>query len=223
MSTPRYAAPMTLLALSAMSALATAQTAQQSTSLVISGITGQIPILQLQGRSYVDVESLARLTSGSLSFKGNQMTLTLNSSKAAAAAPAAPATDKLSREFVTAGIEEMASIREWRAAIIQAVQNNYPVVDPWVGNYRRTADKNLALAMAAIKTNADRNAFALLKNEFTNMQTNSDKYLQMKSNNQYTPPNSFDNDALDQKVLACSRALAAMAASGTFQDDYSCH
>jgi hypothetical protein len=226
MPTKRCTAPLTVLALLAMPALTMAQTAQQSTTLAVSGLTGQIPVIQVQGRSYVDVESLTRLTSGSLSFHGNQMTLTLNLPKPPAANASAvvpPAPDKFSREFLAAGIEEMASIREWRAALMRAVQSNYPVVDSWVGDFRRAADKQLALAMAAIKTDADRNAFALLKNEFNNMQTNSQKYLQMKSNNQYIPTDSFDNDTLDQQILTCSRALAGMAAAGTFQDDFSCH
>ena len=226
MSTKRCASFLTILALFAIPGWAIAQTAQQSTTLAIAGVSGQIPITQVQGRSYVDVESLARLTSSSLSFNGNQMTLTLNPPKTPAAnatSSAPPAPDKFSREFLTAGIEEMSSIREWRAAIMHAVQNNYPVAEPWVGNYQRAAAEKLALAMAAIRTNADRNGFALLKNEFNNMQTNSQRYLQKHNNNEYTPTDSFDNDTMDQKIMACSHALSAMAAAGTFQDDFNCH
>ena len=45
----------------------------------------------------------------------------------------------------------------------------------------------------------------------------------MKKNMNYISPDSFDNNPLDQKILTCSRALAAMAASGQVQDEISCH
>jgi hypothetical protein len=41
-----------------------------------------------------------------------------------------------SKDFVTAVIEEMALIREWRVALDNAVQHNYPVSEDWIGNYR---------------------------------------------------------------------------------------
>lgn len=46
----------------------------------MNGQPGRAPVIQLHGRSYVDVEALARLTNGSLSFKGDQITLTLPAS-----------------------------------------------------------------------------------------------------------------------------------------------
>src|SRR5208282_2363108 len=60
------------------------QTAKQSVVFVVSGQPGQAAILQLNGRSYVDIEALARLTGGSLSFQGNQTTLKLPASSASA-------------------------------------------------------------------------------------------------------------------------------------------
>ena len=55
------------------------------------------------------------------------------------------------------------------------------------------------------------------------MQQMSDQFLTMRKNMNYISPDSFDNNPLDQKILSCSRALAAMAASGQVQDDISCH
>ncbi len=55
----------------------TAQAPQQTGTLAIAGHSGQIPLIQINGKSYVDVESLARLTQGSLSFQSNQITLAL--------------------------------------------------------------------------------------------------------------------------------------------------
>ena len=43
---------------------------------MIAGQPGQIPIVQMNGKSYVDIDALARLTNSSVSIKGNQVILT---------------------------------------------------------------------------------------------------------------------------------------------------
>src|ERR1700722_5446184 len=53
------------------------QADQQSGSFILSGHSGQAPLTQISGRSYVAVDALARLMSGSLSYQGSQITLTL--------------------------------------------------------------------------------------------------------------------------------------------------
>ena len=53
------------------------QTDQQSGSFILSGHPGQAPLIQLNGRPYVAVDALAQLMSGSLSYQGTQITLTL--------------------------------------------------------------------------------------------------------------------------------------------------
>src|ERR1035437_4809965 len=50
--------------------------AQQNLTLIVSGQPGQAPIVQMNGKSYVDIDALALLTKSSLSFKGNQVILT---------------------------------------------------------------------------------------------------------------------------------------------------
>ena len=58
---------------------------------------------------------------------------------------------------------------------MNAIQNNYPVTDSWVGKLRRSADGKLQLAIAAATTEPDQKALELLRNEFTNMQQMSDQ------------------------------------------------
>ena len=58
------------------------QGVEESRSLVINGQAGQAPVVRMQGKSYVELEALARLTHGSLSFNGSQVTLTLAGSGA---------------------------------------------------------------------------------------------------------------------------------------------
>jgi hypothetical protein len=92
--------------------LARAQAVEQSRTLIVNGQSGQVKIMELDGRSYVDLEALARIANGTLGFSGNQITLTLPSSAAgteSAAAPSRPpANSGFSKEFLRASIEEMA-------------------------------------------------------------------------------------------------------------------
>jgi hypothetical protein len=220
-------AGLTLLAFLAVPAPTLSQVVQQNGTLIVSGQPGQVPVFQINGRSYVDVEALARLTNSSLGFKGNQVTLTLpgSAASAAAAAPAAsqPASPGFSKDFLKAGIEEMSVIREWRGALVNAVQNGYPVTDEFVAGYRGQAATNLRFASVAVSTDSDRDAFLLLSNEFDNMQKLSNKVLAARKNMNYISPDALKDDPLDQKILNCARSLASMAASGQFQDDGSCH
>jgi hypothetical protein len=216
----------TLAALLMAPVFGMSQSQSQSVTLKVNGSSGEARAILINGKSYVDIESLARITNGTLSFHGNQMVLTLPTASAAATA-ASPATQpvkpEFSKEFLRAAIEEMSVIREWRSAIVNAVQNNQPVSDDWVSGYRRTAESKLSLVSVAVNTDSDRKALPLLQIEFNNMKTLSDKYLALHNSASYTPPDSFDNDTLDQRVLSCSRALAAMAASGQFEENSPCY
>src|SRR5271166_355458 len=62
---------LALVLLSSLSAFA-----QQNLTLVVTGQSGQIPIVQMNGKSYVDIDALAGLTNSSVSIKGNQVILT---------------------------------------------------------------------------------------------------------------------------------------------------
>ena len=215
-----------LLALLAMAGLGLSQAVQQSGVLIVSGQPGQARVVQINGKSYVDIEALARITNGSLSFGGNQITLTLPSSAAIAATPASAsqsANSGFSKDFMRAGIEAGSTIREWRTALSSAVQNGYPVTADFVAGYRSQAATNLRLASVAASTDSDRNAFQLLSNEFDNMQKLSNKILAARQDMSYISADALKDDPLNQQILNCARSLAAMAASGQFQDDGSCH
>ena len=184
--------------------VAGAQTPQQAGTLTIAGQPDQAALVQINGKSYVDVESLARITHGSMRFQGTQTILTLPgaASAATAQAPAKPSKPpQLSGGFLSAEIEALTQIREWRASLVNAIQNNYPVTDSWVGKLRRSADGKLQLAVAAATTEPDQKALELLRNEFTNMQQMSDGFVAMQTKANYISPDSFDNNALDQKIL----------------------
>jgi len=206
------------------------QATQQSGTLFVSGRPGQAAVIQAGGRSFVDVEALARIVNGTLSFSGNQIVLTLPGAGAAggmlsqpAIQPAAPPPQGFSRDFVRAGIEAGAEIREWRSALETAVQYGFPPGDTWINRYSGAAATAVSLASAAISTDDDRKAFQLLSNAFNNMQTLSNKMLSARKNMNYIAPDALQNDPLDQKILACGQALHAMAATGRYQDASACN
>ena len=215
------------VAFAAASGRAWSQAVQQDRIFVVSGLPGQAQILQRNGRSYLDIEALARLMNGSLAFEGNVVTLTLPAASASAQVSLAPASQptssEFSKDFLKAGIEEMSIIREWRSALMNAVQNGYPVTDAFVSGYQGQATTSLRLASVAASTDSDRSAFQLLSNELDNMQKLSTKILAARKNMNYISRGALKGDPLDAQILSCARSLAAMAASGQFQDDGTCN
>ena len=47
----------------------------------------------------------------------------------------------------------------------------------------------------------------------------SDQFLALHAKASNIPPDTFDNNPADQKILSCARALAGMAATKEFQDE----
>ena len=113
-------------------------------------------------------------------------------------------------------------IREWRIAIVSAVQTNVPLSVEWASAQHRQADKNLALASAAISTDDDRNAYPLLSAEFNNMQKLTDLYLAMRTQSMAMSPDKFDNAPLEEQILNCARGFVSMTESHEFQDLPAC-
>ena len=191
---------------------------QQKMTLTVEGQNGHAPVIQSDGRAWVDIDALARLTNSSLSYSGNQIVLTLHMLP-----PSPPENQGLSKDFLNAGIEAMSEIREWRSALQSAIRYGFPPNDDWVTRYRDAAMKSVRLASVAASTDSDRKTSQLISNELDNMQKLSDKMLSARKNMTYIPPDALANDPLDMKIIRCAHSLAAIAASGQFQDDGSCH
>jgi hypothetical protein len=195
---------------------------QQTGALVVRGYAGQAPVVNIQGRAFVDVEALAQITNGSVGLNNGRIELTL---------PHPPDTEGaqpagFSRPFMSASIEAIACMREWGSTLVVAIQNSYPV-----GNampvYRGRALDRLRAAEASIATDSDRSGFDLLRNEFTKVQAWSDKLVNaqktMSAGNLATSEDALKQDPLFQGIVQCGQFLGQMLAGGTFQDDSSCH
>jgi hypothetical protein len=194
--------------------------AQQSTEFVIKGKDGSAKVAQVEGSNYVEIDGLARLTNGTISFQDNQIVLTL-SSAGASTKPSAPPTG-FSKQFLTAGIETMARIREWHSALKTAIERGVPLTTGWLNNYQAQSQESLTLASAAISTDSDNSAYPLLVNVFSNMKVLTDKYVQQNQSQDYISPDSLQSDPLEQQIVACGHSLAAMAAAKEFISGGSC-
>ena len=203
--------------------LALTLAAQQTSSLVVNGQQGTAQVIQVQGRNYVEVEGLARITNGSIAFNGNQIVLTLPGLGGDASPDSAPPpATGFSKEFMNAGIEAMAQVREWHTALKTSIERGLPITPDWLNSYGAQAQQALRVASVAVNTDADKSAFPFLQNEFNRMKKLSDKYVQMTISMNYIAPTSLQSDPLDQNIIACARSLSAMASAKQFIDDGSC-
>ena len=185
-------------------------------------------VVQIGGRSYVDLDTVAKITNGSVTVEPNRVLLTFaatgTSPDADAAAP--PPQTGLSKEFARLAIADLAEMREWRGAIGTIYTYGLPVVGTWPQDYWNRANANLMQAAVAATTATDQDALQLLRNEFTNLaQWASDMVATRQALNatKSVNPNAMQNDATLSKISACSRFLNSMLVSGTFADDPSCH
>jgi len=207
----------------AMNVSAKAMSQEQLQTLMVSGHVGSVRVTQVNGRSYVEVEALARVVNGTLSFSGNQITLTLPAASGNAAAASPETNTGFSKGFLRAAIEAMSTMREWHSVLASAIENQYPFTLDGLASYEAPARKNLRLAQLAATTEADQNAQPLMASAYQKMKQLSDKYAAERAKANGIAPDALKNDSLDQSLIACGKSLAAMAASGQFVDDGACH
>ena len=196
---------VTLLFFCGLSIFVMVRAAPQNRTLVLTGHPGELPVLETGGRSYVDIEALTRLANGTLSFRGNQIVLTLPTGGASAP----PTNPEILLRLCAKGS--------------YAIRQGHPVTEDWVGTFRAQAQQNLRLVSLAASTDSDRNALQLLNNEFNNMKKLSDRFVEATKSRTYVSPNALESDPLGQKILNCAHSLAAMASNNQFVDDGSCH
>jgi hypothetical protein len=202
--------------------LALSQATRENLTLIVSGRPGLARVVQMNGRSFVEIQSLARIVNGSLRFNENQIILTLPASTTSA-----PLTQSekpaFSKDFLRAGIEEMAAIREWRSVVASTVQHEYPVGEEGFSDYRAQAAKNLTLASVAASTDYDRGALKLLNYEFADMERLSNNILAIREARDYLSPDALNDDPLNRRIITCAYSLTSMVASQRLEDDGTCY
>jgi hypothetical protein len=180
--------------------------------------------VQFEGRSYVDIETLAQGTNGSVTFEPNQIVLTIPGSTPPSAAPE-PA-EGLSKEFQRIAVSTLAEMREWRGAIGTVITSGMPVVGKWPQDYRDRVEEDLMQATLAASSNPDRQALQLLRNESAQLSEWADNVVtERRALNaaRTIDPNSLQNDQLLAKISKCGQFLSSMIVSSIFSDNLSCH
>jgi len=221
-----------LLSILLSSGVILAQVNLQNRRLVVNGNTGDATVVEINSRTYIDLETLVRIANGSLGFQGRQITLVLPGPEAStgAASPEpqqSASPNRFSQTFMIAGIETIAQMREWASTIANAIEHGYGVTDSWAADYRGRAGDSLHRASASASTDAGRNAAQLLAAEFQNVETWSDELVEAKKNMdtaKYSMSSgALRNEPLSQKIITCGHFLATMLGSAEFKDDPSCH
>jgi hypothetical protein len=186
-------------------------------------------VVQVSGRSYVDLETVVQFTNASVMIEPNRVLLTFQAptpSRAAAPPPQPPPpAPGLSRDFARLAIAELAEMREWRGAVGTILAYGVPVVGTWPQDYRDRALADLNQVSVTATTDADHDAMQLLQNEFTNLGNWADNVVATRNSLDATKtvnPDVMQNDQALAKISACGRFLSSMLVSGSFADDPSC-
>jgi hypothetical protein len=191
--------------------------------LIVNGKTASTTVLQLDGHSYVDIETLAQITSGSVKVEPDRIVLTIpNSSSDSGGSQADPG---LSKVFASAAIETLAELKEWRGALGTLVTYGLAVDGNYVQIYQQRVEASLTQASVAASTDSDRNALQLLTTQFANLaKWESVVIAERQDHNgaRTVAANSLQNDPVLMKFSSCSRFLSAMLGSGVFAGNSGC-
>jgi hypothetical protein len=204
-------------------------------TLVVNGKTATSPVRLIDGRSYVDIETLAEVTNGTFAVEAHRILLTIPSAASAerAATNAVPVNaaavqnqQVITRDFAAASIAELAEMREYRGTIRAMITYGLAVSDAWAQQYQEQVLVGLRQAEVAAATDADRNALQLLHNEVDKLNTwASGVYAARQALNgaSTVDPNALQNDQALAKIRSCGQFLNSMIVSRTFADDPICH
>jgi hypothetical protein len=216
--------PALVLALSGM--LFAQSTANKT--LVVNGKTAGAGVRQINGRLYIDLETLAQATNAIFTVEPRRVVLTIPPADAGAVAgnDSTQNSQKLSRDFSSAAISALAAMREWRVAVRAMVLYGLAVSETWVQAYHQQTLDALEQAGVAASTDADKDALQLLRSEADMMtswanQVEADR--QQLNGAKVVDPNALKDDPTLAKIQKCSQFLNSMVLSGTFNDDSSCH
>jgi hypothetical protein len=203
-----------------------AQLRQESRTVLVRGYPGEATTVTVNGRSFVHLQQLAKITGSSVAFEADRIILTLPvTDSGAPSATSQTAASGFSPSFMQAGIEALASMREWGSTLVITIRNGFPLGTA-INPYRARAAEKVYLAAAAASTDNDRSGLELLRKELSNVQAWSDKLVNarnsMSAANLTMSENAMQEDPMFQSALLCGQYLAQMFASGSYQDAGAC-
>jgi hypothetical protein len=169
-------------------------TPTKSKILVVNGKNAGPVVRHIDGRSYVDIETLAQVTNGVVTIERHRIVLTIPASDSGSTASAAPASappadaapvatapadasaaparaapaqppQGLSRDFASAAIAALAEMREMRGAVRAMITYGLAVSDTWAQDDQGRVMTGIRQAEVAATTEDDLHALQLLENE----------------------------------------------------------
>jgi hypothetical protein len=218
------------LALVALTGPAVSQSSHKLRSIEINGHSGEATVYYIDGKSFVELESLVRIGNGFISFRNDQIVLTLP--------PASDSADHqgletgksdagMSSEFMKTAVQDVAIIKEWTSVMAYAVQRGTPGDGARLQVFRDRAAEGLRLAKVSVNSDSDHNAHILLANLFDAVSGWTDKLVRERSSmdtGKYSmTENALSKDESYRKISTCTTFLGNMLPGGHFQDDGSCH
>jgi hypothetical protein len=207
---------------------AVSQSGHKTQTLLINGHSGEAIIYQIDGKSYVDLESLVRIANGSMSFKGDQIILSLPNAEQSSSSSSSGSSNGsgLSVDFMRTSVQALAILKDWTSTLAYAIQRGVPGDGSRLVVFHNRAAEALRLTQVAASSDADQNALQLLRNHFNTVSGWSDKLVSerksMDTGKYSISPDALKNDETYKKISACAQFLSTMLPSGTFHDDYSC-
>jgi hypothetical protein len=218
------------IVVSLFSGMTAAQSQRVKKTLLINGQSGEVGIYQIDGKSYVDIELLAHIANGSVTFQGSQIVVTLPTATDNVRTEPPETTQHydsaMTTDFMEAGVQFVSAIREWTNLLTYAAKRGSPGDGSRVVVLQDRAAEALRLSKVRASSNSDENALQLLTNHFNNVRTWSDKLVgerrSMDSGKYSLSPDLLERDELYQKMLACTTFLGNMLPSGQFSDENSC-
>jgi hypothetical protein len=193
--------------------------------LLVNGKNTGVTVLQADGRFYVDVETLARITRGTVTVEPTQVVLTIPRANSDVSSSSPQTEDELSKEFVSAAIVALAEMREWKGALATMITYGLAVDGLWAQTYREQAETSLTQASLAVSTNGDRSALQLLSNEFGHLAKWESSVLEDRrtlNGAETVYANGLQDDPELAKISSCGRFLSKMLISRTFADNSTC-
>ena len=223
---PSFRFALYLASVLALSGMLFAQSTNKT--LVVNGKTAGAGVRQINGRLYVDLETLAQATNAVFTVEPHRVLLTIPPSDAGAVATddSTQNSQRLSRDFSSAAISALAAMREWRVAVRAMILYGLAVSDTWVQAYHQQTLDALRQAGVVASTEADKNALQLLSNEadmMTAWANQVDAARQELNGARTVDPNTLKDDPTLAKIQKCSQFLNSMVLIGTFNDDPTCH
>ena len=209
-------------------AAAQAQDNHGQRTLEVNGHTGQAIVYQISGKSYVDLESLARIANGSLSFRGGGIVLHLPAADAASdRSYGRPSPPSMTNDFMKASLQVLASLKEWTNVLAHELQRGLASHPSSLVALRNKAADQLRVATVDAANESDEHALRLLTLHFNQVDNWNNKLAaerkRVDMGKYYSNPNALARDESYQRITSCANFLATMLPSGHFQESHVCN